>query len=48
MASKKKETGSKAEPTKSELEILQMIWEHGPSTVRFENDQLNAKKRAVK
>ncbi|MFM2393496.1 MAG: hypothetical protein RLZZ546_1478 [Bacteroidota bacterium] len=29
------------EPTKSELEILKVLWEHGPSTVRFVNDQLN-------
>lgn len=31
----------KIEPTKAELEILQVLWEHGPSTVRFVNDQLN-------
>ena len=41
-----KNTGDK-EPTKSELEILQVLWQHGPSTVRFVNDQLNAQKRAV-
>ncbi|MES2329343.1 MAG: BlaI/MecI/CopY family transcriptional regulator [Bacteroidota bacterium] len=35
------------EPTKSELEILQVLWEHGPSTVRFVNDSLNEQKRAV-
>lgn len=35
------------EPTKSELEILQVLWEHGPSTVRFVNDRLNEEKRAV-
>jgi BlaI family penicillinase repressor len=35
------------EPTKSELEILQVLWEHGPSTVRFVNDTLNEQKRAV-
>ena len=35
------------EPTRSELEILQVLWQHGPSTVRFVNDQLNAQKRAV-
>ncbi|WP_244154722.1 MULTISPECIES: BlaI/MecI/CopY family transcriptional regulator [Pedobacter] len=29
------------EPTKAELEILQVLWEFGPSTVRFVNDQLN-------
>ncbi len=27
-------------PTKSELEILQVLWEHGPSTVRLVNDEL--------
>lgn len=36
-----------AEPTKSELEILQVLWQFGPSTVRFVNDTLNEQKRAV-
>lgn len=35
------------DPTKSELEILQVLWKHGPSTVRFVNDQLNELKREV-
>ena len=35
------------EPTKSELEILQVLWQNGPSTVRFVNDQLNENKREV-
>jgi len=35
------------EPTKSELEILQVLWQHGPSTVRFVNDELNSMKREV-
>jgi BlaI family transcriptional regulator, penicillinase repressor len=43
--SKKESNG--AEPTRSELEILQVLWEHGPSTVRFVNDQLNEQKREV-
>lgn len=38
---------SKTEPTKSELEILQVLWRYGPSTVRFVNDTLNEQKRAV-
>jgi predicted transcriptional regulator len=46
MKSKKKEEPA-AEPTKSELEILQVLWKHGPSTVRFVNDQLNEQKREV-
>jgi len=28
-------------PTEAELEILQVLWQNGPSTVRFVNDQLN-------
>jgi predicted transcriptional regulator len=36
-----------SEPTKSELEILQVLWKNGPSTVRFVNDQLNEQKREV-
>lgn len=35
------------QPTKSELEILQVLWLHGPSTVRFVNEQLNKQKREV-
>lgn len=32
-------------PTESELEILQVLWQHGPGTVRFVNDKLNEKKK---
>lgn len=35
------------EPTRSELEILQVLWQYGPSTVRFVNDKLNEEKREV-
>jgi predicted transcriptional regulator len=38
---------SAIEPTRSELEILQVLWQHGPSTVRFVNEQLNKQKREV-
>ncbi|MBK6564046.1 MAG: BlaI/MecI/CopY family transcriptional regulator [Saprospiraceae bacterium] len=31
-------------PTEAELEILKVLWQHGPSTVRFVNDILNSKK----
>ncbi|HKI79523.1 MAG TPA: BlaI/MecI/CopY family transcriptional regulator [Ignavibacteriaceae bacterium] len=31
-------------PTEAELEILHILWENGPSTVRFINDVLNKKK----
>ena len=47
MKSKKNEPDKSMEPTKSELEILQVLWQHGPSTVRFVNDQLNEMKREV-
>ena len=43
----KKAGMSKMEPTRSELEILQVLWQYGPSTVRFVNDTLNGQKRAV-
>jgi BlaI family penicillinase repressor len=43
----KQENNPSLEPTRSELEILQVLWEFGPSTVRFVNDQLNEQKRAV-
>jgi predicted transcriptional regulator len=29
------------------LEILQVLWQHGPNTVRFVNDRLNEHKREV-
>lgn len=37
----------KTEPTKAELDILQVLWEQGPCTVRAVNDILNAQKKAV-
>ena len=43
MARKKVAEG---EPTRSELEILQVLWKHGSSSVRFVNDELN-KQREV-
>ena len=45
--SKKKVAEKKVEPTKSELEILQVLWQYGPSTVRFVNDKLNEQTRKV-
>ena len=35
------------EPTNAEMEILQVLWDNGPSTVRFVNDTLNKEKREV-
>lgn len=31
-------------PTESELEILQVLWQHGPSSVRFVNDLLSERR----
>jgi BlaI family penicillinase repressor len=47
MKSFKQDKNQSSEPTKSELEILQVLWEFGPSTVRFVNDKLNEQKREV-
>ena len=41
----KNSTGiKKIEPTRSELEILQVLWEYGPSPVRFVMEELNKKR----
>lgn len=40
-------TSKSQEPTKSELEILQVLWKSGPSTARFVNDHLNEHTRPV-
>lgn len=37
----------KVEPTKSEIEILSILWKHGASTVRFVNDKLNEEEERV-
>ncbi|MCX6233719.1 MAG: BlaI/MecI/CopY family transcriptional regulator [Bacteroidetes bacterium] len=37
--------GKLPKPTESELQILSILWEDGPSTVRFVNDRLNEKKQ---
>lgn len=34
-------------PTESELEILEVLWENGPNTVRFVNEQLDKKGKNV-
>ena len=39
-----KEQNKSLEPTKSELEILQVLWELGPSTVRDVNSELQNQK----
>lgn len=34
-------------PTKTELNVLEILWQFGPSTVRFVHDKLNEQKEAV-
>lgn len=34
-------------PTKTEFEVLQVLWQYGPSTVRFVHDKLNEHKEEV-
>src|ERR1700743_554656 len=34
-------------PTKTEMNVLQVLWQYGPSTVRFVHDKLNEQKEAV-
>jgi len=34
-------------PTKGEMEVLKILWQHGPSTVRFVHESLNEQKEAV-
>src|SRR5687767_13715344 len=34
-------------PAKGEMDVLQVLWQHGPSTVRFVHETLNAEKKAV-
>ena len=41
MAKEKASDNARIEPTKSELEILRVLWEHGPSPVRFVMQELN-------
>ncbi len=41
MNGKEPMTDKLPEPTKAELEILQVLWQMGPSTVRAVNDALN-------
>ncbi|WP_080057989.1 BlaI/MecI/CopY family transcriptional regulator [Spirosoma aerolatum] len=47
MKTAKNATDPSSEPTKSELEILQILWKYGPSTARFVNDHLNQHTRKV-
>ncbi len=43
----KKKSNESIVPTKTELEVLQILWQYGPSTVRFVHDKLNEQKEVV-
>lgn len=43
----KKDISKEMVPTKTELDVLQVLWQYGPSTVRFVHDKLNEQKEAV-
>jgi len=43
----KKDTPAEMIPTKTEMDVLQVLWQNGPSTVRFLHDKLNEQKEAV-
>ena len=44
---KKENKDSQPVPTKTEMDVLQVLWLHGPSTVRFVHDTLNEQKEVV-
>ena len=43
----KKDIAKEMVPTKTELDVLQVLWQYGPSTVRFVHDKLNEQKEIV-
>jgi len=43
----KKDIAAEMVPTKTEMDVLQVLWQDGPSTVRFVHDKLNEQKEAV-
>ncbi|WP_276481100.1 BlaI/MecI/CopY family transcriptional regulator [Paraflavitalea pollutisoli] len=47
MKVRKEQNQPEAVPTKAEMDVLQVLWKHGPATVRFVHDTLNEQKEAV-
>src|ERR1700709_1597992 len=43
----KKDLVKETAPTKTEMDVLQVLWQYGPSTVRFVHDKLNEQKNIV-
>lgn len=42
-----KDIAKETVPTKTEMDVLQILWQYGPSTVRFVHDKLNEQKEIV-
>ncbi|MES2062446.1 MAG: BlaI/MecI/CopY family transcriptional regulator [Bacteroidota bacterium] len=42
-----KKNTDNSQPTKTEMDVLRILWASGPSTVRFVHDKLNEQKEAV-
>ncbi len=47
MEERKKDNQPDQVPTKTEMDVLQVLWANGPSTVRVVHDILNTQKKAV-
>lgn len=47
MKEAKKKNDTVLVPTKTEMDVLQILWQYGPSTVRFVHDKLNEQKEVV-
>ncbi|HEY2580961.1 MAG TPA: BlaI/MecI/CopY family transcriptional regulator [Mucilaginibacter sp.] len=43
----KKDMDKEILPTKTEMDVLKVLWQYGPSTVRFVHDKLNEQKNIV-
>ncbi|MEO6633701.1 MAG: BlaI/MecI/CopY family transcriptional regulator [Mucilaginibacter sp.] len=43
----KKDMATEIVPTKTEMDVLQVLWQYGPQTVRFVHDKLNEHKEIV-
>jgi predicted transcriptional regulator len=40
-------SGKEFDPTKSEMQVLRLLWQYGPSTVRFIHEKLNEGEKDV-
>ena len=47
MKERKADKNQEQIPTRTEMEVLQVLWKKGPSTVRFVHDFLNSQREAV-